>query len=63
MTKKGGNPRPAKGTSLMDRLAPILAVADELGHRNQDIDRKALSDWICCDNEPLTADTEAVSDT
>lgn len=47
----------------MDRLAPVLAMADELGPTNQNIDRKALSDWICGDNEPLIADTEAVSDT
>ncbi len=47
----------------MDRLTPVLAMADKLGPTNQNIDRKALSDWICCDNETLIADAKAVSDT
>lgn len=62
MTKKGGSLRPAKNRNLMDRLAPVLAMADKLGPTNQNIDRKGLSDWICCDNETLIADTEAVPD-
>lgn len=63
MTKKDGRPRSAKSKSLMGRLAPVLTMADQLGPTNQNIDRKALSDWICGDNETLIVDTEAVSDT
>ena len=59
MTKKDGNPRPAKGKKLMDRLEPVFTMADKLGPINQDIDGKTLSDWICGDDEPLNANVSA----
>lgn len=45
----------------MDRIAPILDRADQLGPVNQDIDQKLLSDWICDDDEPLGSNAVATS--
>lgn len=62
MTKKSDCLRPAKGKNLMERLVPVLEMADKLSPINQDIDKKALSDWICGDDGPLIENMAAGSE-
>ena len=54
MPEKERIPKPAESKSLIERIAPILERADRLGPFDPDIDQKALADWICGDDEPLS---------
>jgi hypothetical protein len=53
MPEKERKPEAAESTSLMERIVPVLELADRLGPVDPDIDQKALSDWICGDDKLL----------
>lgn len=62
MPEKERRPEPAESDSLMERIAPAFEMADRLGPVNQDIDQKALSDWICGGDEPFNSNEAAASE-
>lgn len=62
MPKKERNPESAEAKSLMERIAPVLEMADRLGPVDPDIDQKALSGWICGDDKPLHSSEAAASE-